>query len=159
MNLNTSRRQALRNLRRAIFFAGIAGVAFAGPAQAFPFGRPAVQKPAAQEFGFGPRESANQKYTVYLRPLETLRLRKLQNVRVLVLDAMGRPVDGARITVDGGMPEHDHGLPTQPQVRRPLGGGMYEIEGLRFSMGGWWELKLAIETAAGSDRVTFNLAL
>ena len=159
MNLNTNRRQALRHLRRAILFAGIAGVALAGPAHAFSFGRPAVQKPAGQEFGFGPRESANQKYTVYLRPLETLRLRKLQNVRVLILDAMGRPVEGARITVDGGMPEHDHGLPTQPQVRRSLGGGMYDIEGLRFSMGGWWVLKLAIEAPAGADRVTFNLAL
>ena len=159
MNQIMSRRQALRELQRAIFFAGIAGVALAGPAHAFPFGRGAVQKPADQEFGFGPRESANQKYTVFLRPLETLRLRKLQNVRVLVLDAMGRPVEGARITIDGAMPEHDHGLPTQPQVRNALGGGMYDIEGLRFSMGGWWQLKLDIQAPDGADRVTFNLAL
>jgi hypothetical protein len=26
-------------------------------------------------------------------------------------------------------------------------------------MGGWWEFKLAITAAAGSDVVTFNLAL
>jgi hypothetical protein len=157
--MNPNRRQALRHLQRAVFFAGLAGVAIAEPAQAFSFFREAVHKPAAQEFGFGPRESASHKYTVYLKPLETLRLRKLQTVRVLVLDAAGRPVENASITVDGGMPEHGHGLPTQPQVPRSLGGGMYDIEGLRFSMGGWWELKLSIDSARGADRVTFNLAL
>ena len=126
--------------------------------RAFLFG-PDVRKPAAQEFGFGPRESAKQKYTVYLKPNEALRLRKLQNLRILVLDAAGRPVEGARITVDGGMPEHGHGLPTQPKVEKSLGGGMYDIEGLRFSMGGWWEVKLAIDSPQGEDRVTFNLSL
>ena len=156
--MNTNRRQFLRRLRRAVFFAGIAGVALADPAHAFPFGA-SVAKPAAREFGFGPRESANHKYTVYLKPMEALRLRKLQTVRVLVLDAMGRPVENASISVDGGMPEHGHGLPTQPQVRRSLGGGMYDIEGLRFSMGGWWELKLSIEAPGSADRVTFNLSL
>jgi hypothetical protein len=157
--MNPNRRQALRRLQHAVFFAGLAGVAFAEPAQALSLFRAAVHKPAAQEFGFGPRESASQLYTVYLRPTEVLRLRKLQTVRVLVLDATGRPVENARISVDGGMPEHGHGLPTQPQVRRSLGGGMYDIEGLRFSMGGWWEVKLSIEAAQGTDRVTFNLDL
>ena len=156
--MNPNRRQALRQLRRAVFFAGIAAAAIATPAEAFLFG-PDVRKPAAQEFGFGPRESANQKYTVYLKPNEALRLRKLQNLRILVLDAAGRPVEGARITVDGGMPEHGHGLPTQPKVEKSLGGGMYDIEGLRFSMGGWWEVKLAIDSPQGEDRVTFNLSL
>ena len=118
-----------------------------------------MQKPAAQEFGYGPRESAHGTYTVFLRPNEVLRLRKLQTLRVLVVDAAGRPVEDARITVDGGMPEHGHGLPTQPRVEGTLGGGMYDIEGLRFSMGGWWEVKLTIDSPRGSDRVTFNLTL
>lgn len=157
--MNPNRRQTLRRLQRAVFFAGVAGVALAEPVQAFSFFRDAVQKPGASQFGFGPRESAKGAYTVYLRPLEVLQLRKLQTVRMLVLDATGRPVEGARISVDGGMPEHGHGLPTQPRVERYLGGGMYDIEGLRFSMGGWWELKLAIESDRGADQVTFNLSL
>jgi hypothetical protein len=157
--MNTERRQLLRSLQRAVFFAGIAGATIATPGHAFPFMGAAVQKPASTEFGLGPRQSANRTYTVVLRPMEPLRLRKLQTVRMLVLDANGQPVEGARITVDGGMPEHAHGLPTQPRVERSLGGGMYDIEGLRFSMGGWWELKLSIEAAGGADRVTFNLAL
>ena len=116
-----------------------------------------VQRPAATEFG-QTRVSSNQVYAVTLQPAQALKLRQLQTLPVLVTDAQGRPVDGATITVDGGMPEHGHGLPTQPRVTRALGGGLYEIEGLRFNMGGWWELKLAIESPAGADRVTFNLS-
>lgn len=149
---------ALRTLQRAAFFAGIAGATMAGPSQAF-FGHGDVERPAAAEFGAGPRSSANHLYTATLQPSQPLRLRQLQSVPVLIVDASGRPVEGARITVEGGMPEHHHGLPTQPVVKRALGGGVYEIEGLRFSMGGWWELKLAIDSPAGTDRVTFNLAL
>ena len=118
-----------------------------------------VQRPAAADFGMGPRASANHVYTATLQPREPLKLRRLQTVSVLIVDAGGRPVENAAIAVDGGMPEHGHGLPTQPRVKRSLGAGLYEIEGVRFSMGGWWELKLAIESAAGSDNVTFNLAL
>jgi hypothetical protein len=57
------------------------------------------------------------------------------------------------------MPQHGHGLPTRPRVTRSLGDGIYEIDGVRFNMGGWWEFKLAINAASGSDLVTFNLAL
>ena len=118
-----------------------------------------AHQPAPKEFGFGPRESARHIYSVTLQPADELRVRKLQTVRVRVSDADGKPVDGATISVDGGMPQHGHGLPTQPQVRRSLGDGIYEIEGVRFSMGGWWELKLAIASRAGVDNVTFNLSL
>jgi hypothetical protein len=122
-------------------------------------GRDSVKKPSAEAFGLGPRVSARQTYTATLQPLEPLRVRRLQSVPVRITDANGRPVEHASISVDGGMPEHGHGLPTQPRVTRALGAGLYEIEGVRFSMGGWWELRLAIDSAAGADSVTFNLSL
>jgi hypothetical protein len=118
-----------------------------------------VRAPAAAEFGFGPRPSARGTYVATLAPREPLRLRQLQTVSVRLVDANGRPVEGASISVGGGMPEHRHGLPTQPRATRALGDGVFEIEGLRFSMGGWWELTLAIESPAGVDNVTFNLSL
>jgi hypothetical protein len=118
-----------------------------------------VRPPAQAEFGLGPRTSLHGVYTATLEPREPLRRRELQKVVVRVVDASGRPIDDASIAIDGGMPEHLHGLPTRPRVTRSLGGGMYEIEGVRFSMGGWWELRLAIESAAGADGVTFNLSL
>ncbi len=118
-----------------------------------------VRPPAAAEFGLGPRASGNGMYTATLEPREPLALRRLQTVAVRVVDAKGQPVRGATLSVGGGMPEHRHGLPTLPRVTRALGEGVYEIEGVRFSMGGWWELKLAIESPAGVDSVTFNLSL
>jgi hypothetical protein len=118
-----------------------------------------VERPAAEAFGLGPRVSEKQTYTATLQPAQPLRVRRLLSIPVRINDAEGRPVDNAVIAVDGGMPEHGHGLPTQPRVARALGAGLYEIEGVRFSMGGWWELKLAIDSPAGSDRVTFNLSL
>lgn len=116
-------------------------------------------KPAESEFGLGPRTSASGLYTATLQPSETLKPRKLQSVRVALTDAKGQAVDGAAITIDGGMPQHGHGLPTRPRVTKVLGNGEYVIEGVRFNMGGWWELKLAIAGDAGTDTVTFNLAL
>jgi len=117
------------------------------------------ERPEAAEFGLGPRTSAHHTYKAALQPREPLRLRQLQTVPVRITDAAGRPVAGAEIAIEGGMPEHGHGLPTQPRVKRALGDGVYEIEGVRFSMGGWWEFKVAIASPAGADVVTFNLDL
>ena len=118
-----------------------------------------VPRPAESEFGLGPRASAARMYTATLVPAAPLRPRTMQTVQVAVTDAAGQPVDGAQITVDGGMPQHGHGLPTRPRVTRRLGNGVYEIEGVRFNMRGWWEFTLSIAAAPGTDRVTFNLGL
>ena len=68
----------------------------------------------------------------------------------------GSPVRAARIRVDGGMPQHGHGLPTRPQVTREIAEGTYLVEGMKFSMTGWWEIKLALEAGAGADTAVFN---
>jgi hypothetical protein len=118
-----------------------------------------VEVPAASEFGMGPRRSAGGQYQATLIPEQDLQLRKLQAVRLAVADSAGNPVDGATIAIDGGMPQHGHGLPTQPRVSRALGGGEYLVEGLRFNMGGWWVLTFRVAGAPGQDSVTFNLDL
>lgn len=71
----------------------------------------------------------------------------------------GKPVDGAKITVGGGMPAHNHGLPTDPEMTAELGDGRYRVDGVKFSMSGRWELRFAIEAAPGSDRATFYLVI
>jgi len=116
-------------------------------------------RPPESEFGLGPRPSATTMYTATLEPAEPLRQRRLHSVRLRVLTVDQKPVDGASIKVDGGMPQHGHGLPTSPRVTRALGDGVYQVDGVRFNMGGWWELKFRISAAAGVDSVTFNLAL
>jgi hypothetical protein len=57
------------------------------------------------------------------------------------------------------MPQHGHGLPTEPRVTEELGGGRYRVEGMKFNMPGWWTIKLSVSSAAGSDSATFNLTL
>ena len=118
-----------------------------------------AKRPAASEFGLGPRASAAGRYVATLEPGKPLRPRQMQTVLVVVRDADGRAIDEAQISIDGGMPQHGHGLPTRPRVTRNIGDGIYEIEGVRFNMGGWWEFKLAIAGFSGADTVTFNLDL
>jgi hypothetical protein len=118
-----------------------------------------TDRPAAEEFGPGPRTSAQGLYVATLQGATELKARKMYTLQATVTDPSGQPVTGATITVDGGMPQHGHGLPTRPRVTRDLGDGAYEISGLRFNMGGWWELSLTITTPAGTDAVTFNLSL
>jgi YtkA-like len=80
----------------------------------------------------------------------------LHTGQVRLATPAGAPIAHARIKVDGSMPQHGHGLPTRPQVTQELSDGSYLIEGMKFSMTGWWEIKLAIESPEGSDKVTFN---
>ena len=57
------------------------------------------------------------------------------------------------------MPRQACGRRAAPQAGAHLGEGRYRIEGVRFNMGGWWELKLAISSGIGQDDVTFNIVL
>ena len=103
------------------------------------------------------RPTVDHKYVVTLQPpAQPAAINQLHAWQFKLASPDGVPVANARIQVDGGMPQHGHGLPTRPQVTRELPGGGYVIEGMKFSMTGWWEIKLAIDGPAGADRVTFN---
>jgi hypothetical protein len=115
-------------------------------------------KPPASEFGYGPRKSAKAQYSVTIEDSTSFRKGKMLSSVIRVVDQSGRGVEGLQIAVDGGMPQHGHGLPTKPRVTKDLGAGRYQVEGLKFNMGGWWELKFAIAGSA-SDSVVFNLGL
>ncbi len=85
--------------------------------------------------------------------------RQLHAWTVAVRDRDGHPVDGAELRIDGGMPDHGHGLPTKPYVRAALGNGRYVIDGMKFNMGGYWVVDLGIQSRAGADDVRFELNL
>jgi hypothetical protein len=72
--------------------------------------------------------------------------------------AAGAPVDSATVLVDGGMPQHGHGLPTKPRARA-VGQGDYAIDGMKFNMGGWWVVKFRVQSGAGRDSLVFNVKL
>ena len=103
------------------------------------------------------RPTVERRYVVTLLPPATpAAVNRMHSWQVKLATQAGAPVAGARIAVDGGMPQHGHGLPTSPRVTRELADGTYLLEGMKFSMTGWWEIKLAITGAEGADRVTFN---
>ena len=150
------------NLRRAISMVGAVAVivCLTGCSHAMMMIHgTGAKRPAQSEFGLGPRTSLGGRYVATLETARPLRPRQLQTVRVTVRDAEGRAIDEAQISIDGGMPQHGHGLPTRPRVTRNLGDGTYEIEGVCFNMGCWWEFTLAIAGSRGADTVTFNLDL
>jgi hypothetical protein len=103
------------------------------------------------------KNSAAGTYRVALvAPTPAPAINQLHSWKVKLATAEGAPVRGARFVVDGGMPQHGHGLPTQPRVTREIESGTYMLDGMKFSMTGWWEVKLAIDGPQGADRVTFN---
>lgn len=90
---------------------------------------------------------------------EALEINRLYSWVVHVEDSDGTPVENALLEVDGGMPAHNHGLPTEPKMTEYLGGGDYRIEGLRFHMMGEWELRLQITDGNVTDTVLISLRL
>ncbi|MGI9201333.1 MAG: FixH family protein [Woeseiaceae bacterium] len=95
----------------------------------------------------------------YESELDPPQINVLHSWTVHLEDAAGAPVLGAKIEADGGMPEHDHGLPTRPRVTEELGDGNYRLEGLRFHMRGNWELNLVIEAAGKTDNLVVKVTL
>lgn len=104
--------------------------------------------------------SAAGLYRVELRGLpDPVPLNRMHEWIVHVETGEGVPVTGASISMMGGMPIHDHGLPTVPRVTAELGGGDYRLEGVRFQMGGRWVVELVVDGAPGEDSITFDLDL
>lgn len=71
----------------------------------------------------------------------------------------GQPVFPAQIGVNGGMPEHGHGLPSQPVVTEYLGDGKYLVEGVSFNMMGKWRVLFEVTATEHKDRLQFELLL
>jgi len=86
-------------------------------------------------------------------------LNQIHSWTIHIETADGKPVEKAVITVNGGMPQHGHGLPTSPQVTEDLGNGDYRVEGMKFQMPGWWDVRFNITANGRSDNVTFNFIL
>ena len=106
------------------------------------------------------KNSALNFYRVELvPPAKRPAINQIHSWGVKLTSPQGTPVHGAAFVVDGGMPQHGHGLPTQPRVTRELENGIYTLDGMKFSMTGWWEIKLNIRGSQGADNVTFNMII
>jgi hypothetical protein len=95
-------------------------------------------------------------YESALQPIEINRIHQW----VLHIESeSGEFVTGANIEVTGGMPAHDHGLPTRPRVIEELEDGNYRLDGMRFHMAGDWELTIIIVADGKTDTVIVALHL
>ncbi len=95
----------------------------------------------------------------YTPEIDPIRINTLHFWKVKVQDASGHPVSGATIKIHGDMPEHGHGLPTEPAVVEEPEPGLYIIDGFKFQMPGWWVVNLEIISPLGMDTVQFQLDL
>ncbi|MES2976843.1 MAG: FixH family protein [Pseudomonadota bacterium] len=96
-------------------------------------------------------------YRISLTPPERPpAINQMHSWKIKLATQDGVAVKGATFMVDGGMPQHGHGLPTQPRITAAFEDGTYTLEGMKFSMSGWWEIKLALAASQGPDTVTFN---
>ena len=73
--------------------------------------------------------------------------------------AAGEPVEGATVGLNGDMPAHGHGMPTEPRVTADLGGGDYRVEGMAFQMGGYWIVDVTVTVGSETDLIRFGLEL
>ena len=92
--------------------------------------------------------------TSWLKPLT---LGRMHAWEAQISTADGKPVTDAIIKVGGGMPIHNHGFPTQPEVTQQIKDGTYLIEGVKFSMRGPWVLFLDITSNNKTDSVAFDI--
>jgi len=103
------------------------------------------------------RLSYLKKYIVSVASnLDPVAINQMHSWQMLVKTADGGLVNDAKVTLVGGMPMHQHGMPTAPRMTKKLGEGQYLVEGMKFSMAGWWEIKIKVDAEPGPDNVTFN---
>ena len=77
------------------------------------------------------------------RPIQ---INQIHSWHVEIKDADSLPVTNASVSIQGGMPEHDHGLPTQPRITEEIEPGTYLLQGMRFHMPGKWRITISIIT-------------
>lgn len=77
------------------------------------------------------RKSENGHFVIsYVTNPESPQLNQLHSWTLHIESADGHPVENAQVMISGDMPQHGHGLPTEPVVTQYLGDGDYLVEGV-----------------------------
>lgn len=107
---------------------------------------------------FPPLQGDHYELQVYSR-LDPIALNRIHAWELELRDRRGALVPEAAIEVEGDMPAHRHGLPTAPRITEVLGPGRYLLEGMKFQMGGKWEVQFTIVTDHGAETLTLAFTL
>jgi hypothetical protein len=141
---------------------GLGGAVVAGAGLVVWLGAEGAEHPPepAPPSVLGPRSSSGGHFSATLEPVrKPVEVGVTGSWLVTVRHRAGKAAKGCSIGVDGWMPAHGHGLPTAPRVTREVEQGVYLVEGMRLSMPGAWELRLAIANCGEPDTATFPLLL
>jgi hypothetical protein len=100
------------------------------------------------------------KFTVsYLPSLQPVPINTMHSWMLLIMRADGTRVQIADVEFNGGMPDHNHGLPSAPRVVSLPEAGQFRVDGVRFHMHGYWAITIAIDDGEARDNVVIPLQL
>ena len=118
-----------------------------------------MHAPPPKDLDYSPMKmTANNAFNVTYKSIGgPIRINRIHSWELTVKDADGQPVNNAKITVVGDMPEHGHGLPTQPEITDMGVEGLYRVDGMKFQMPGWWIITISVMANGMHDDVSFNL--
>jgi hypothetical protein len=106
------------------------------------------------------RVSSDTGYSIAVySQLSPIEINKIHSWIIEITDRNNRPLKSANIEMIGGMPDHDHGLPTEPQVTEEVEPGKYLLEGVRFHMQGKWQIIFTIKENGNKDQAILELQL
>ena len=91
--------------------------------------------------------------------LSPLSINQIHSWHLRVLNRNNEILELEELNIFGGMPEHDHGLPTQPKVTTRLDNGDYLLEGVRFHMQGHWQLQVELQLNGVEDTAIIDFDL
>lgn len=88
---------------------------------------------------------------------------ELFSVYATVKDRAGEPVEAGVVVLDARMPQHDHGMETDPIADKGTcegdvcshPGGVFFSEGFKFHMAGSWTVTVDVQGPRGPDSTSF----
>jgi hypothetical protein len=79
--------------------------------------------------------------------------------KVRVTDASGAPIEGATLEMKQKMPSHsNHGV-SREAASTDVGGGVYELNPVLFTMDGAWTVPIEVTQGATTDTVEFEFCI
>ena len=86
-------------------------------------------------------------------------LNKMHTWELKITDPEGRPINDAIVVEFGDMPEHRHGMVTNPKTKKARKPGTYTVHGMKFHMPGWWAMIFDVSSGNKRDAIMFNFIL
>lgn len=103
--------------------------------------------------------TAQALYRVTLHPPLEIGINRYQTWGIFIEDATGKALDQAVVDLRADMPAHGHGLLAQPRIVPGRAPGRYRVEGLRFHMPGYWEIRIQVNQGGKADALLLPVLL